>query len=87
VLLQYLGGESDFKKCLVISTQADLETHCQAHADRLRACSNGSLIYRYMNVSLQINIASFWFDNAKVKESVFTYKCLVRWAFLSVHKS
>ena len=33
-----------------------------------------------MNVSLQINIACFWFDDAKLKESVFTYKCLVRWA-------
>lgn len=83
---RYLGGECDFKKFLVISTQADLETHCQAYADGLRACSDGSLIYSYMNVSLQINIACFWFDDAKVKESVFAYECLVRWAFLSVHK-
>lgn len=82
---RYLGGECDFKKFLVISTQADQETHCQAHADSLRACSNGSLIYSYMNVSLQINIACFWFDDAKVKVSVFSYECLVKWAFLSVH--
>ena len=73
--LQYLGGECDLKKLLVISTQADLETHCQAHADGLRACSNGSLIYSYINVSLQINIACVWCDDPKVKESIFTYMC------------
>jgi hypothetical protein len=70
-----------------IETQAEMETHGQADADGLSACSDVALIPSYMS---KINNGNFLFLVwwCQDKGGIFhSSSCLEKWTELEVHKS